>query len=87
MMAGVLFRLQTRGLLRGQLIKFYILAYLAYRFFSEFIRPEPQLLFGLTGYQWAALALAPLFGWLWWRDARQLNRADRQCELRAATLS
>jgi hypothetical protein len=24
----------------------------------------------LTGYQWAALALMPLFVWLWIRDAR-----------------
>ena len=35
---------------------------------EEFIRPEPRLLVGLTGYQWAALALAPAFMFLWWRD-------------------
>ena len=69
-MAAVLLVLQSRGLLRGQLIKLYILSYLAYRFLTEFIRPEPQVLLGLTGYQWAALALAPVFAWLWCRDAR-----------------
>jgi len=68
-LAVVLFALQQRGIFRGQLVKLYILAYLAYRFATEFIRPEPQLLLGLTGYQWAALALAPVFAWLWWRDA------------------
>jgi phosphatidylglycerol:prolipoprotein diacylglycerol transferase len=87
LMAGVLFAFQSRGLLRGQLIKLYILAYLSYRFFCELIRPEPRLLLGLTGYQWAALALAPLFLWLWWKDARQLGRADARCDPTAATLS
>ena len=33
--------LLRRGLLRGQLIKLYIIAYLIYRFLTEFIRPEP----------------------------------------------
>jgi phosphatidylglycerol:prolipoprotein diacylglycerol transferase len=69
-MAAVLFALQQRGLLRGQLIKLYILTYLAYRFLTEFIRPEPRLLLGLTGYQWTAIAIAPLFVWLWWKDAK-----------------
>jgi phosphatidylglycerol:prolipoprotein diacylglycerol transferase len=74
-MAGLLLVLQRRGLLRGQLIKLYILAYLAYRFLTELIRPEPHLLWGLTGYQWAALALAPFFIWLWWRDATPMAAA------------
>ena len=60
--------LRRRGLFRGQLIKVYILAYLVYRFATEFIRPEARLWQGLTGYQWAALALIPLFLWLWRRD-------------------
>lgn len=56
--------------LRGQRIKFYIMAYLVYRFVTEFIRPEPKLWCSLTGYQWACLALLPLFAWVWLRDAR-----------------
>ncbi len=67
--------LQRRGLFRGQLIKLYILAYLAYRFATEFLRPEPVLGLGLTGYQWACLGLAPVFVGLWVRDARALRRA------------
>lgn len=78
-MGGLLLALQQRGLLRGQLIKLYILAYLGYRFLTELIRPEPRLLLGLTGYQWAALALAPLFLWLWWKDARPPLQAGH-CE-------
>src|SRR5262245_9843587 len=73
-MAGLLFGLQQRGKFRGQLIKLYILAYLAYRFCTEFIRPEPRLLLGLTGYQWAAVCLSPLFVYFWWRDAMNLTR-------------
>lgn len=68
--AVVLARLQADGLLRGQLIKLYILSYLVYRFATEFIRPEVRLWQGLTGYQWAALALVPLFFGLWLRDGR-----------------
>ena len=79
-MAAVLFALQQRGAFRGQLIKLYILSYLAYRFLTEFIRPEPRILFGLTGYQWAAFALAPLFAWLWWRDSRSAGSKPKQSE-------
>lgn len=67
--ALVLAWLRSRGQFRGQLIKLYILAYLCYRFLTEFIRPEVELWFGLTGYQWAALALAPVFVWLWQKDS------------------
>jgi phosphatidylglycerol:prolipoprotein diacylglycerol transferase len=67
--------LQRRGLFRGQLIKLYILAYLAYRFASEFLRPEPVMALGLTGYQWACLGLAPVFLGLWAKDAREFRRA------------
>lgn len=69
--AGVLYWLWRRRLFSGQLIKLYILSYLIYRFFTELIRPEARLTGGLTGYQWAALVLVPLFAWLWWRDARE----------------
>jgi phosphatidylglycerol:prolipoprotein diacylglycerol transferase len=76
-MAAILYKLQIRGLLRGQLIKLYILSYLAFRFATEFIRPEARLWGGLTGYQWATLALAPLFIWLWVRDRPSDTLSDR----------
>jgi phosphatidylglycerol:prolipoprotein diacylglycerol transferase len=66
--AVVLALLQARGAFRGQLIKLYIIAYLLYRFATEFIRPEPRLWLDLTVYQWAALAFVPLFALLWWYD-------------------
>ncbi len=59
--AVVLYGLQRRQVLRGRLIKVYFVAYFIYRFASEFVRPEPPLWLGLTGYQWAALVLGPFF--------------------------
>jgi len=73
--AVVLVVLARRGLFRGQLIKLYLLSYLVYRFATEFIRPEARLLLGLTGYQWAALTLVPLFIWLWMHDRRRMENA------------
>ena len=49
--ATALFWIGRRGFIRGQLINLYIIGYLAYRFVSEMIRPEPRLWMGLTGYQ------------------------------------
>jgi prolipoprotein diacylglyceryltransferase len=72
--ACVLALLQSRGMFRGQLIKLYFITYFVYRFLTEFIRPEARLWLDLTGYQWAAIALIPLFAALWWQDARQPGR-------------
>ncbi len=73
-MAVILVWLARRGQMRGQLVKFYIVTYLFYRFATEFIRPEEKLWLGLTGYQWAAIAMLPLFVALWIRDERQFHR-------------
>jgi uncharacterized radical SAM superfamily Fe-S cluster-containing enzyme/prolipoprotein diacylglyceryltransferase len=62
--AIVLWQLQRRGMFRGQLIRLYLVAYFIYRFATEFIRPEPTIWLGLTGYQLAALVLTPFFA-LW----------------------
>jgi phosphatidylglycerol:prolipoprotein diacylglycerol transferase len=67
-MAILLSRFRREGRYPRQLMKLYILAYLAYRFATEFIRPEPRLFSGLTGYQLLALAMIPLFAFLWKRD-------------------
>ena len=70
-MAITLLCLQAGGLFKGQLIKLYIIAYLIYRFASEFIRPEARVVLGITAYQAGALALLPVFILLWLRDARR----------------
>jgi len=59
-----------------QQIKLYIIAYLVYRFFSEWLRPEPVGWRGLSLYQWLALLWIPIFVALWvWDDRRR--RAGR----------
>lgn len=58
-----------KNLFPRQRFKLYILLYLAYRFFSEWLRPEPLVGYGLTAYQWGALALFPVFIALWVIDA------------------
>lgn len=73
-MAFSLHRLRAQGRYPRQLMKLYILSYLAYRFLTEFIRPEPRLFGPLTGYQVLALAMLPLFAWLWTLDAPQRLR-------------
>ncbi|WP_165224668.1 prolipoprotein diacylglyceryl transferase [Aquisphaera insulae] len=60
---------ERRGLFVHQRIKLYLIAYLAYRFATEFLRPEPVILLGLTAYQLAAIGLIPAFAYLWHRDA------------------
>ena len=62
-------RLWSRGKCPGQLIKLYILAYLCYRFLSEYVRPEPVVALGLSIYQWACLGLIPIFLLLWRLDS------------------
>ena len=90
--ALVLYQLLRRRVLEGRLIRVYFVSYFVYRFATEFIRPEQQLWLGLTGYQLAALVLAPFFA-LWccpgcrpraakWRpagspDERDADESDR----------
>lgn len=69
--AVVLYHLRERGVFRGDLIKLYFIAYFAYRFVTEWLRPEARLWWGLTGYQYSCVVLAGLFAWLWWRDAQR----------------
>lgn len=67
-MAFISYGMLRDGILRGQLFKIYLLSYFAYRFLTEFIRPEIQWSFGLTAYQWAIMLLSPVFVWLLLRD-------------------
>lgn len=66
--AVVLVLLERRGLFPRQRFKLYLAAYCVYRFLTEFLRPEVRLWGGLTGYQYAALALLPLIAALWRQD-------------------
>jgi phosphatidylglycerol:prolipoprotein diacylglycerol transferase len=52
--------LEHRQWVAGQHLKLYLIGYLIYRFITEWIRPEPKFLFGLTVYQIACVFLAIL---------------------------
>jgi phosphatidylglycerol:prolipoprotein diacylglycerol transferase len=41
--------------LPGDAFKFFMVAYLSFRFLSDFIKPYPRILLGLGGIQWACL--------------------------------
>jgi len=68
--AAVLAALRRDGLLAGHLFKLYLITYSVYRFATEWIRPEAKLWGGWTGYQWAAVVMAVVFGLLWWHESR-----------------
>jgi phosphatidylglycerol:prolipoprotein diacylglycerol transferase len=46
--------------LPGQHFHLYLIGYGGFRFFHEFLREEPRLVIGLTGYQIASLAVLAL---------------------------
>jgi len=57
----------------GQRLKAYLIAYLVYRFLSEWIRPEARLVYGFTLYQLACVVLTALLVLLWVRDSAPLQ--------------
>jgi phosphatidylglycerol---prolipoprotein diacylglyceryl transferase len=72
-MAIALWHLLGRCLLRWQRLKLYLIAYCIFRFATEFIRPEPRVMGGLTGYQWGAFVVAAALIAQWRADQRTLN--------------
>jgi prolipoprotein diacylglyceryltransferase len=65
---------ERRAWIPGQRLKAYLLAYLAYRFLTEWIRPETHWWLGLTVYQLACIGLSLILVGLWYRDEQRLNR-------------
>jgi prolipoprotein diacylglyceryltransferase len=70
-MAGVLWLLLWSSVLRCQHLKLYLIAYGAYRFATEYIRPEPAGWLGLTFYQGASVVLVVGLSIQWVIDARR----------------
>lgn len=86
-MAAGMWHLQQQRVFTGNLIKFYFVSYYVYRFVTEFIRPEPRILLGLTFYQWASLVGIALFATLWLLDARKFADLRRHETNAAEALS
>ncbi len=59
----------------GNRLKAYLISYLIYRFFSEWIRPEAKVFLAMTAYQWASLLLILVLVGLWVRDSHRLQLA------------
>ena len=55
-------------------LQIYLLAYCGYRFLTEWIRPEPHVLLGLTFYQWMVASFALLLGLQWYFESRWARR-------------
>lgn len=71
--AGLLLLAESNRWLPQQRLKAYLMAYLIYRFFSEWLRPEPDYMLGFTAYQAASVVLLAILGVLWYADARPLQ--------------
>jgi prolipoprotein diacylglyceryltransferase len=76
--AGCLLTLEKYDLLKGQRLKAYLLTYCIFRFFTEWLRPEPILLLSLTAYQWAALILIIPLLIQWHIHAQRLKHQPAQ---------
>lgn len=70
-MAGLLIVFTVRNVIPTHRLQFYLIAYAAYRFATEFIRPEPVYALGMTYYQWASAVLAAGLGVQWWVETRR----------------
>src|SRR5262249_25244629 len=69
-MAGVLMVVASRGWMPRQRLKLYLIADFLYRFATEFIRPEPPGVWGLTFFQWVGVAAIFGLSIQWWFDRR-----------------
>jgi phosphatidylglycerol:prolipoprotein diacylglycerol transferase len=76
-MAIVVWHLLRHGVLRWQRLKLYLIAYCLFRFATEFIRPEPRIIGGLTAYQWGAIVMAAMLAMQWLVDQRTLEATNR----------
>lgn len=49
----------------GGRFKVFILAYMGFRFAGDFLKPDPEVAYGLSSVQWTALAGLALLAWHW----------------------
>lgn len=70
-MAGVLGWIIWKDWLRNLRLKFYLIVYAAFRFVTEWLRPEPVWALGLTFYQWVCLGMIVGLSVQWVADRSQ----------------
>ena len=69
--AAALLMMDRRRWLVGNQLKAYLIAYMIYRFLSEWLRPESPILLNLTVYQLVSALIAAILGMLWVRDSQE----------------
>ena len=69
--------LRARRLLPGQHFHLYLIGYGAFRFVHEFWRDTPRVALGLSGYQFASLALVGFAVWHFRQRARATTATPR----------
>ena len=79
--ATIILIAERRKWLTGQRLKAYLIAYLAFRFITEFIRPEPRYWLSLTAYQWTALLLIVPLVIQWHLHAQRLTATSTSPEV------
>ncbi len=65
----------------GNQLKAYLIAYMIYRFLSEWLRPESPILLNLTIYQLVSVAIIGILMMLWVRDSCELQPTVRGSNL------
>jgi phosphatidylglycerol:prolipoprotein diacylglycerol transferase len=73
LLLGAAFLLRSNPFFKGQLFHLYLVAYGIFRFSHEFLRDTPPILLGLSGYQYAAIAITLLGGIGFWLRNRKRN--------------
>ena len=71
--AATLLVMDRKRWLVGNQLKAYLIAYMIYRFLSEWLRPESTVLLNLTVYQLVSVLIAAILMLLWVRDSHDLS--------------
>ena len=71
--AATLLVMDRERWLVGNQLKAYLIAYMIYRFLSEWLRPESTVLLNLTVYQLVSVLIAAILMLLWVRDSHDLS--------------
>ena len=73
--AAALLLMDRKRWLVGNQLKAYLIAYMFYRFLSEWLRPESPVLLNLTVYQLVSVVIAAILIMLWVRDSQEQSPA------------
>ncbi|MED5285219.1 MAG: hypothetical protein VYC71_04540, partial [Planctomycetota bacterium] len=78
----LLWFIRKKGLCKTHQLQLYLVTYCFFRFLTEWIRPEPEVLWRLTFYQWTVLGFAGLLMTQWLCEApRQSPLVTGQCDI------